>query len=335
MKIKQWQGWGLGVLGLVGVAALGLGCLSQPFVQPRPSSPPPADPERLEAHVRRLAVDFYPRSFEQSLQLEQTARYIEAELRASGARVALQEFSVEESRYRNIVARFGPRYGPRLVVGAHYDSHGDVAAAGGPSPASHTPGADDNASGIAGLLELARLLGQHPPAQPVELVAYVLEEPPHFRTGDMGSARHARTLREAGQEVRLMLALEMIGYFRDEPGSQTYPLPGMTALYPDRGNYIALVGRWGDFGAMRRAKALLAGAGTLPVHSINAPRLVPGVDFSDHQSYWNEDYPALMLTDTAFYRNPHYHQAGDTPETLDYRRMAQVVQGVFALVHGY
>lgn len=226
---------------------------------------------------------------------------------------------VEGERYKNVVARFGPESGRLLVIGAHYDSHGA------------TRGADDNASGIAGLLELAHLLGQSGPARPVELVASTLEEPPHFRSPHMGSVWHARALKAAGREVELMLSLEMIGYFSDSPGSQAYPLAALKLGYPDRGNFIALVGQFGDFGVSRSVKAAMSGASELPVYSLNAPSMVQGVDFSDHRSYWAQGYPALMVTDTAFMRNPNYHRAGDTFDKLDYKRMAMVVQAVYAV----
>lgn len=300
------------------VAVLGWAVLVQPLVVPRPSTPPPVDPARLEAHVRRLSEALHPRSVSNPAQLEAAARYIEGELRQAGATVTAQRYDADGLPVRNVVAHFGPAEGPLLVIGAHYDSHGD------------TPGADDNASGVAGLIELARLLAAAPPSRPVELVAYTLEEPPHFRRETMGSARHARSLREAGREVELMIALEMIGTFSDAPGSQRYPIGALEWLYPDRGDFIALVARVQDAFATRRLKAAMRGATPLPVHSINATARIPGVDFSDHLNYWAEGWPAVMVTDTAFERNLHYHQAGDTAEKLDYRRMAQVVQGVFA-----
>ncbi len=273
------------------------------------------------------------------MKIERAAQYILEEFKAAGARVSVQEVTVEEATYKNIIAHFGPPSGPLLVVGAHYDSHADVTAGNvhprGYSPETHTPGADDNASGVAGLLELARLLARNPQSHAIDLVAYTLEEPPHFRTEDMGSAWHARSLKAANRSIQLMLSLEMIGYFSDKPGSQSFPLPAMDRLYSDRGDFIALVGRMGDFAAMRKAKALMAGATDLPVYSINAPPFVPGIDFSDHLSYWNEGFPALMVTDTAFFRNGNYHQAEDTFEKLDYKRMAKVVQGVYAIIQNY
>lgn len=318
-----------------GVPAAVIGLVTQPFVTPIPSQSPEVSAARLQAHVKHLSVDLYPRSHDQFKNLEAAGQYVFDEFVAMGATVSVQAVKVEGTTYKNIVARFGPDTGAVLVIGAHYDSHGDANEGAkhprGHTPDTHTPGADDNASGVAGLIELGRLLREHPPRQPVELVAYTLEEPPHFRTADMGSVRHARSLAAAGREVRLMLSLEMIGDFSDQPGSQSLPVPGMTLLYPDQGNFIALVGRLGDFSAMRRVKAQMAGVTPLPVHSINAPSLIQGIDFSDHRSYWAEGYPALMVTDTSFYRNTRYHQAGDTHERLDYRRMAQVVQAVYAV----
>ncbi len=198
-----------------------------------------------------------------------------------------------------------------------------------------TPGADDNASGEAGLLELARLLSKKPQSRAIELVAYTLEEDPHFGTQEMGSFRHARSLKESGREVQLMLSIEMIGYFADKANSQDYPAPGMSTLYGDRGNFIALVGNLSHFGVIRRAKALMLGVSDLPVISCNAPSNLQGIDSSDHMNYWNEGYPALMVTDTAYYRNPHYHRPTDTFDKLDYRRMAQVVQGVYAITQNF
>jgi Zn-dependent M28 family amino/carboxypeptidase len=207
-----------------------------------------------------------------------------------------------------------------VVVGAHYDAFGPAV------------GADDNASGVAGLLELApRLKDAHGSAR-IELVAYTLEEPPYFRTRSMGSRVHAAALQKSGAKVRAMVCLEMIGFFSDEDGSQRYPLPGLGLLYPSRGDFIALVGCLGEAGLVRTIKRAMAQACDLPVRSINAPRFVPGIDFSDHLNYWDAGFDAVMVTDTAFYRNANYHKASDTLETLDYERMAKVVEGVRAAV---
>jgi Zn-dependent M28 family amino/carboxypeptidase len=303
------------VAGTLALAAM----LGQPLVTAVPSTPPAVDPARLEAQVRKLSIDFHPRSFDHPANLERTAAYIEAQFKEAGAQVSIQDVMVDANRYKNVVARFGPASGRLLVIGAHYDSHGA------------TRGADDNASGVAGLLELAHLLGKAAPTRPVELVAYTLEEPPYFRTRHMGSVWHASALKAAGRDVELMLSLEMIGYFSDRPGSQAYPVGAMKLGYPDRGNFIALVGQFGDFGLSRSVKAAMTGASELPVYSLNAPSIVQGIDFSDHRSYWAQGYPALMVTDTAFMRNRNYHRAGDTFDKLDHKRMAMVVQAVFAV----
>jgi len=309
---------------VIALALLALYWLTtQPLVRPIALAAPSVPIERLQAHVRKLSETLYPRSVENPANLEAAADYISKEFAASGARVGDQWFEDRGEKLRNVIARFGSGEGPLLVIGAHYDSF------------ETTPGADDNASGVAGLIELAHLLGRHPPPRPVELVAYTTEEPPHFRNESMGSAQHARSLKAAGREVSLMLSLEMIGWFDDTPDSQAYPLPGMSLLYSDRGDFIAIIGRFGDWAQARKVKAAMLGASDLPAFSMNTSVLIPGVDLSDHRSYWNEGYPALMITDTAFYRNPHYHAAGDTHDKLDYRRMAQVVQSVFAIVQAY
>lgn len=320
----------MALLGLAAGATAIVALVVQPWVSPVSSHPPAVDIDRLVADVRMLSVTLHPRSYDDPANLDATARHVTAQFRATGARVESQPVRVEGMAFRNVVARFGPQTGPLLVVGAHYDAcriadaHPDA-----------TPGADDNASGIAALLELARMLGRHPPPHPVELVAYTLEEPPFFGTDNMGSAWHARSLRKQGRDVRLMLSLETIGFFSDAPQSQAYPLPAMGHFYGERADYIAVVGRFGDFAATRRVKALMAGAAPLPVKSINAPPLVEGIDFSDHLNYWREGVPAVMITDTAYLRNARYHTAGDTMDRLDFQRMAEVVQGVYAVVQGY
>ena len=312
---------------------------TQPFVAAVRSTPPAVAASRLEAHVRTLSESFYPRSFDHPEKLEGAASYIQEAFASAGARVESQPVADQEGTYRNVIARYGPADGPLIVIGAHYDSYAD-ASEGAKFPdgfdrRTHTPGADDNASGVAGLLELARLFQQVPPNVAVELVAFTLEEPPHFRGESMGSIRHARALRASRRHVELMLSLEMIGYFSDEAASQSYPLPGLGLIYPGRGDFIAIVGRLDDWAVTRKVKASMQGASSLPVRSMNTFTILPGIDFSDHRSYWEEGFRALMITDTAFYHNPHYHGAGDTAERLDYRRMAQVVQAVYAVVEGW
>lgn len=283
-----------------------------------PPSPPAVDPARLEAHVRALCERFSPRDYLHPENLDRAAAYLRAELEAAGGRVSEQPYEVGGLRYRNVIAVFGPEQGERLVVGAHYDTAGEQV------------GADDNASGVAGLLELAVLLGKSPPKRRVDLVAYSLEEPPFFRSEHMGSAVHARSLKEAGVPVRAMISLEMIGYFRDEPKSQRFPVSLLRLFYPSEGNFIAVISKLGQGRLARQVKRAMRGASELPVYSLSGPRFVQGIDFSDHLSYWEQGYDAAMITDTAFLRNANYHTEGDTPDTLDYQRMAKVVLGAYA-----
>lgn len=307
-----------GILALTGGGAL---LVTQPLLtRSRPSSSLPVDPGRLERHVRFLAEACRPRDWRSQAGLAKAAAYLASAFQEAGGRVSRQTFEVRGRAFANVMASFGPEEGPRIIVGAHYDAWDDQ------------PGADDNASGVACLLELARALGRVAPAARVDLVAYTLEERPFFRTEDMGSVRHARMLEESGCQVRAVIVLEMVGRFTEAPHSQRYPTPLLELLYPDRGTFIAVTGRFADIGLTRVVKAALRDAAPLPVRSLNGPRWIPGMDFSDHYPYWDQGYPAVMVTDTAFYRNADYHTARDTADRLDYVRMAQLVQGLHAAV---
>jgi Zn-dependent M28 family amino/carboxypeptidase len=281
-----------------------------------------ADPARLEADVRALTGLPGFRCFERPDDLERAAEWAKTKLMSSGLLVEEENFGVGDLSFRNIVAHYGADEGPVLVIGAHYDVCGEQ------------PGADDNASGVAGLIELVRMLGRNQPevAHRIELALWPLEEPPNFRSPAMGSAIHANSLALRGADVRGMISLEMIGYFSDEPGSQSFPAPGMSLLYSSRGDAIVVVGNSSSWWFTRRVKARMAGSAELTVRSMNAPAFVPGVDFSDHLNFWQQGWKAVMITDTAFYRNPNYHEVTDTPDTLDYERMADVVTGVYAAI---
>jgi len=278
------------------------------------------EPARLEAHVRMLSEQLIPRDGAHPENLDRVASYVRQEFARATGRVSEQVYDAQGNPYRNVLAQFGPETTERIVVGAHYDAAGEY------------PAADDNASGVAGLIELAYLLSKAAPSMCVELVAFTLEEAPYFVTSRMGSLVHAESLKTAGIPVRMMFSLEMIGYFSDQPQSQTFPFSLLAAFYPSQGNFIAVVGKLDQGLAVRRVKQAMQSASSLPVYSINAPRWVTGIDFSDHQSYWQAGYNAVMITDTAFYRNHNYHTGRDTADTLDYRRMAMVVQGVYAAV---
>lgn len=278
------------------------------------------DPNQLKIHVEKLSIEYSPRSASFVGNLNKSADYIKREFQIAGANVSEQAFEINGEIYRNIIARFNADSPEIIVVGAHYDAAGAK------------PAADDNASGVAGLIELARLLGKTKLGVAVELVAYTLEEPPFFGTTQMGSFVHAQSLANNRTPMRLMIALEMIGYFSDEPNSQKYPVSLLGLLYPSQGNFIAVVGNFTNVSVVRNVKSIMLGATDLPVRSMNAFDFVNGVDFSDHRNYWTFGFNAVMITDTAFYRNPNYHTAQDTAEKLDYNRMAQVVEAVFAVI---
>lgn len=273
---------------------------------------------RLKEHVTYLAVTCHPRDYTRADHQQAVVDYIARSLRESGGRVDLQTFMAEGRRYANVRSVIpGSREG-RIVIGAHYDACGD------------TPGADDNASGIAGLLEVARMLQGIQPTYTIELVAYANEEPPYFKTRHMGSAHHANLMAESKTEVRGMIALEMIGFYSDREKSQNYPSSTLSWIYPDKGNFIAVLGNWGSVSLARQLQQSLGAH--MPTVRLNAPELTGAFSLSDHINYWKHDMPAVMITDTAFYRNVNYHQSTDTPDTLDYKRMGCVVRGVTAAV---
>lgn len=295
---------------------------TQPFTgMTKPPTIPGVEVERLKMYVKALSSELPPRDIDTD-NLDKTVAYIKEHISPYGKPYE-QEYDVAGIPYRNLGIRFGPEKGKRIVVGAHFDSIEGL------------PGADDNASGVAALMELARMLKDKPLKRSVELVFYTLEEPPYFASNDMGSYAHAKMLREQNVDVLLMMSIEMIGYFKDSPHSQHYPLSILEYVYPNTGNFIAIVSNLSGMGIVRRTKAAMLGATWLDVQSINTVPFLTGINFSDHMNYWIHDYPALMITDTAFFRNPHYHTAEDTWEKLDYKRMAQVVKGIYAVIMDY
>lgn len=278
--------------------------------------------EYLKNVVIVLADRIGVRTYRDTERLDETARFIAGELSSFGYPVHSQPFLFNGNTYYNVVAELTGTSSPGqvLVVGAHYDT------------VRTTPGADDNASGIAGVLGLAKLLAEKPLAKTVRFVAFALEEPPVYRSRNMGSYRYAEGLKAAREQVDGMICLEMIGYFCDRDGCQHYPLPFMSLRYPKRGNYISLVGNL-ESKAFTQSIAQGFNHGTdLPTITLNAPFFVLGIDFSDHWSFYQFGYRALMVTDTAFYRNAHYHSPTDLPQTLDYVRMAKVVEGLLKAV---
>jgi len=273
----------------------------------------------LRRHV--AAVASREHNFLKVAELEAAARYIEKALAGSGLTVATQHFVSGPAEVRNIEVeiRGGARASEIVIVGAHYDS---VLGA---------PGANDNGSGVAAVIELARLFAAEKPARTLRLVEFVNEEPPFYHTDAMGSRHYARRSKERGENILAMLSLETIGYYSDWPGSQRYPFP-LSLFYPSTGNFIAFVSNLTSRALLHEALASFRRHAGIPSEGVAAPAFIPGVDWSDHWSFWREGWPALMVTDTAPYRYPHYHSGEDTPDKVDYERLARVVTGLHGML---
>ena len=261
------------------------------------------------------------RNYKNITLLNKTAEYIFSVFSRYADTVFYQPYQVEGVTYKNVVCRLGNAHNkPLVVIGAHYDVCGNQ------------EGADDNASGVVGLLELARLLSKEKLNYPVEIVAYSLEEPPFFRTEYMGSYIHAKSLKDAGMPIYGMVALEMIGYFDDRAKSQSYPVKVMKVAYGRTGNFILLVRRTGAGAFAKKFSAGFRNIATINTQNLKAPSKIQGIDFSDHLNYWKFDYDALMITNTAFYRNYNYHQASDKMETLDISKMMKVIDATVSAI---
>lgn len=304
---------------------------NQNVARPQALSSTKASPTELEKDVRTLSEKFIPRDHLHPENLNQVADYITTRWEDAGLTVTEQSFVVNDMTYKNVITHIGPKTSSantpaKVVIGAHYDAAGEL------------PAADDNASGVAGLIALARQLAhahaQQPFTYPIELVAYTLEEPPYFGSQHMGSYVHAARAKQQNQRIRYMLSLEMLGYYSDEPSSQYFPSPVLTPFYPNKGNFIAVIGQLDPLrpSLTKRIKTGMMPHTAVPIYSMDAPTIVQGIDFSDHRNYWAHGYPAAMLTDTAFFRNTHYHTPEDTAEKLNYTKMAQVIDGLAAFL---
>jgi hypothetical protein len=289
---------------------------------PVPAAPATVAPETLVAELRRDVVALCglgERSTMVPEGLAAAADLIESELEAAGYRVERQTYRVERDGVvaANLVAeiRGRTRRDEIVVIGAHYDS------------VTGTIGADDNASGVAGMLALARRFARAKPGRTLRFVAFVNEEPPHFHTHDMGSWQYAKRCHDRGETIEAMVSLETIGYYSDQPHSQGYP-PPISAFYPGTGNFIAFASNVGSLPLNAQCVRAFRARTTMPVESASLPEVVTGIGWSDHWSFWQFDWPAIMVSDTAVFRNPHYHEPSDLPPTLDYARLAQVVQGL-------
>jgi Zn-dependent M28 family amino/carboxypeptidase len=275
----------------------------------------------LTRHISYLADDIGERNVIAYEPLQKTAQYIEDNFKKVGFQVKSQEYIVQMRKVRNLIAEIpgGARANQIVVIGAHYDTVDDC------------PGADDNSSGVAALLELARLLKDSHPARTVRFVAFVNEEPPWFQTDDMGSLVYAEQAHKLKENIVATISIETIGMYSDAEGSQQYP-SGFKSLYPSKGNFIAFIGNLGSRGLVRDAVHSFRASTKFPSEGSAVPAAIPGVGWSDHWSFWQEGYPAIMVTDTAIFRNPNYHQPTDKPDTLDYDRMARVVLGLMRVV---
>lgn len=274
-----------------------------------------ASSDRLYQDVKFLTELTPSRNYLNIESLEKASAYIKETFLNAGLDVEEQKWIADKKEYTNVIATYNKRPGKRLIVGAHYDVCGDQ------------PGADDNASGVAGLLETARLIGNNKPNidYQIDFVAYCLEEPPFFDTKYMGSYVHAKSLYKNKVGVIGMICYEMIGYFSDEPNSQKFPIPELASIFPSTANFIVVVGidKYLEFN--QRVKSLMSENAQIDVQGISIPSKHGIAAMSDQMNYWHFGYPALMINNTSFMRNPNYHMFTDTIKTLDFDKMTEVI----------
>jgi Zn-dependent M28 family amino/carboxypeptidase len=290
-------------------------------------TPPTADAaavalqQSLRHTVETLSGKVGIRNVRHAAALLVAARFIEAELTVAGVMVERQTFAADGVGTANlIVTILGGRAAREIVVvGAHYDT------------AERTPGADDNASGVAAVLELARLAARRRPARTLRFVFFTNEEPPYFQTEKMGSLVYARACRSRGDNVTAALSIESVGIFSDAPKSQHYPWP-FSWFYPSTGNFVAFIGNPASRDLTRRATVAFRQHATVGSEAAVLPDSIDGVGWSDHWAFWQVGYPAVMVTDTAVFRNRGYHQPTDTLEKLDYDRLGRAVRGLDAVI---
>ncbi len=275
-----------------------------------------------ERDVRKLAGEIGERNLANPAQLESAARYIESELASCGLEPRRQTFIAPGGSVSNVCATIP---GDRLrhesvVVGAHYDS------------VVGSPGANDNASGVAAMLAIARRLSRVKSARTIQLVAFVNEEPPYFQTDAMGSLVYARAARAAGEDIVAMLSRETLGCYSDAPGSQTYPVRPLGLVYPSAGNFVAFVGNVRSRSVVRSAVRTFRDAAAFPSEGAALPAWIAGIGWSDQWAFWEAGYPAIMVTDTAPFRFREYHTALDRPDVVDFDRLARVTTGLLEVV---
>jgi hypothetical protein len=274
----------------------------------------------LVRDVQKLAGEIGERNLNRYPQLNAAADFIEASLSGAGLTPRRVSYEVRGRACHNIEVEISGTSPEIVVVGAHYDS------------VFGCPGANDNGSGVAAMLALARRFAGKPVGKTLRFVAFVNEEPPFFQTEEMGSVVYAKRCKERGDPITAMISLETIACFSDEPGSQKYPAPGLGLLYPTKGNFIGFASDTGSRPLLRAVVSAFRKAGRIPCEGAALPASVPGIGWSDHWAFWQSGYPAIMVTDTAPFRYVHYHEPTDTPEKLDYDRFALVVSGMESVI---
>jgi Zn-dependent M28 family amino/carboxypeptidase len=284
---------------------------------------PPLSPQQtalrdeLRRYVEKLGGEIGERNIYQPLRLRAAAAYVEKQFTDAGFKVTKQSYTVMRETCYNLAVELPgkTRCGEVVVIGAHYDT------------VYGSPGANDNGTGVAGVLALARIWAGREPERAVRFVAFVNEEPPFFQTDQMGSLVYAKSCRERGDKIVAMLSLETMGCFSTEKRSQKYPLP-FGLFYPSRGDFIGFVGNTASAGLVRQCIKVFREQASFPSQGGALPGVLAGIGWSDHWSFWQAGYPALMVTDTAPFRYAHYHAATDTPEKVDYDHLARVVDGL-------
>lgn len=274
-----------------------------------------------KAHIESLSRNPMGRNLAVIDGLTPAKEYIIQKFTEYGYTVSLQNYELEQKTFTNISAELSgqEKAAEIIVIGAHYDS------------VDGSPGANDNASGVAALLEIARLFKQQSVKRTIQFVAFANEESPFFQTTGMGSFVYATQLADQQEKVVAMLALETIGYYTETPNSQAYPAP-LHYFYPTTGNFIGFVGQWSARSLVKKVVGIFRQHATLPSEGAALPSFIPGVDFSDHWAFSQYRYPALMITDTAPFRYPFYHTAQDTPDKIDYEKMVRVILGLKAVI---
>jgi Zn-dependent M28 family amino/carboxypeptidase len=276
--------------------------------------------EELRADVRTLGGEIGERNMLHYPQLNAAADFIENSFSSAGLHPRRDTYELQGKAFHNIEAEIRGSAPQIVLIGAHYDS------------VFGAPGANDNGSGVAAMLALARRFAARSTSSTLRFVAFVNEEPPFFQSKQMGSFVYASRCKDRGDQISAMISLETIGYFSDAPRSQTYPAPGLGIFYPTTGNFIGFVGNVRSNALVRRAIAIFRKQAKIPSEGAALPAFIPGVGWSDQWAFWQHGYPGIMITDTAPFRYPHYHRATDTPDKLDYDRFALVVSGVEKLV---